>query len=221
VSDQIATEVHVTRRAVLTSLVLLIAGCASPMNGALTRLQATRTTFLEPRYDIDLKMQASDWQTESAATLARVRGQVNASVGPWYNVVVPAFSDAFISALQLSGVRVDRMGSGSLSADKSLSFPLVRSFLTAGFISKTLTSSSYAPFVSVVLGLWGENGMVYQKLYVASDRSINLFITRLPPATPFLLADIESLRDNPEPTLNAFCVLAQQLGQKFAADILS
>jgi hypothetical protein len=76
--------------------------------------------------------------------------------------------------------------------------------------------------VSGVLGVWDSNGAIaYRKLYVASDRSFNLFMTRLPPATPLLLDDVASLDRDPEPGLNAFRSLAQQLGEKFAADLLA
>ena len=221
--SQITREIHVTRRAALASLVWLAVGCASPSRGTLTSLRATRVTFLEPGHDLDLNIEVSAWAAgASAAAVRRDHAEVNWRLGRWYEVVVPSFSDTFVSALQGRGVGVDRLTVNAMSADRSLSFPLVRSFLSAGFVYKTFTSSAYAPFVSVVLQLWDPNGAItYRQLYVATDRSFNLFMTTLPASTPFLLADIASLSDNPAPALNAFRSLAQQLGQKFAADLLT
>jgi len=222
VSSDIRRRTYVTRRAALASLVWLVAGCASPSRGSLTTLQAARVTLLEPAYDRDLKLEISPWAAlESGATWERIRGEVSSGLGLWHDVVITGFSDTFISTLEGGGIRVDRSTVSAISADKSLSFPLVRSFLRAGFVTKTLTSSSYAPFVSVILQLWGPNGPVYRQLYVATDRQFNMFMTTLPAATPFLLADISDLRRDPAPAVNALRSLAQQLGQKFALDLLA
>lgn len=184
-------------------------------------MKATQTTFLEPAYARELGMEMISGAFESATTLQRVRGELNAAVGNWHDVVIPGFSNTLISVLEGGGIRVERLKVSAISADKSLSYPLVRSFLRAGFVSKTFTSRAYAPFVSVVLQLWGPNGTVYHQLYVATDRPYNILMTTLPPATPYLLADVSSLRDNPAPALEALRSLAQQLGQKFASDLLA
>lgn len=219
---QTPRKTHVTRRAALASLVWLAAGCASRSRVTLATLQATRITFLEPGHDLDLEIEVSAWAAgASAAVLRRDHAEVNQRLGRWYEIVVPSFSGTFVSALQGRGVGVDRLTVNAMSADRSLSFPLVRSFLSAGFVYKTYTSSAFAPFVSVVLELWDPNGSIaYHQLYVATDRSFNLFMTTLPAATPFLLADIASLSNNPAPARDAFRSLAQQLGQKFASDLL-
>jgi len=166
-------------------------------------------------------MEVSHWGPgASAATLRQELAEANYRVGLWYKVVLPSFSDTLVSALQSRGLGVDRLTVNAISAEKSLSFPLIRSFLSAGFVSKIFTSS-YAPFVSVVLQLWDRSGaIVYHQLYVATDRPFNLLITTLPAATPFLLADVASLTD-PAPALGAFRALAQQLGEKFASDLLA
>jgi len=223
VSDQTTRGApHVTRRAALASFMWLVVGCASTSRGAIARLQATRISFLAPDYAPELRMETGDWPAlDSAATIERERARASARFRRWHEVAVPSFADALVSALRGHGVAVDRL-TDVMSPDRSPSLPFVRCFLSAGFVYKTLTSSTYAPFVSGVLGVWDPNGViVYRKLYVASDRSINLFITRLPPATPLLLDDVASLDGDPEPGLNAFRLLAQQLGEKFAADLLA
>jgi hypothetical protein len=199
-------------------LVALTVGCASGSRATLISLQATRIAFLEPSYDLDLEIKVSAWAAgASAAAVRRDHAEVNFYLRRWYEVVVPSFSEAFVSEVQGHGVGVDRLPIGATST----AFPLVRSFLGAGFVYRTYISSSYAPFVSVVLQLSDPKGSFgYRQLYVATDRSFNPLMTTLPAATPFLLADIASLAHNPASALDAFRSLAQQLAKKFASDLL-
>jgi hypothetical protein len=188
--------------------------------GALTVVGADKLSFVEPRIAPQLEFNLSAWASApSASTMAKQRAEMNAALQAWPDAVVASFANAFISSVKERGIIVERQSQSEFAATPPDSI-FVRSFLSAGFVYKTYTSSNFAPFVQVVLELVGQGGRVgYHQLYVATDRPFNLFIKSLPPATTYLLASLDSLATDPLPAIEALSSLATQLGKQFASEL--
>ena len=74
----------------------------------------------------------------------------------------------------------------------------------------------------MVLEFLAPSGTVtYHQLYVATDRPFNPFMKILRPSAPYTLTDIGSLSTAPAPALDALALLAAQIGEKFAFDLLA
>ena len=214
---------HLNRRVAISSVLLTTAGCASRYpKGTLAGLGATRLAYSSPRTGPDLKLQVSAWAALiSAAALAREQNELNANLGDWREKVVPSFTGAFETSLRSRGTELDALPQDDQPARPSPT-PLIRSYLTAGFVYKTLTSPTYAPFVQVVLEALAPGGRIgYHQLYVASDRPFNLFMTNLPAGTNYVFSDLESLKTDSGLALDALASLAAQLGERFASELLA
>ena len=220
-SDQICQK----RRAVMVMLATAIVspGCASRYpKSTVSSVGIDKLAFVEPRYAPDLKLNISAWANmPSAATLAKERGEINLAVGAWAEPVVTSFSNALVSSLQEKRIFVERLSQNDFDARSRKDTAFVHSFLTAGFVYRTFTSSTFAPFVQVVLELVGNGGrVIYHQLYVATDRPFNMFMNSLPPSTPYLLSSLDSLRTEGSLAIEALKSLAAQLGTHFASELL-
>lgn len=214
-----------TRRALVLMLASAVVapGCASRYpKGTLSSVGVDRLVFVEPRYAPDLKLNISAWANmPSAATLAKEQSEMNFALGAWPDSVVTSFADTLVSSLRERQVIVERLSQSDFDAKARSGQASVRSYLTAGFVYKTFTSSTFAPFVQVVLELVGNSGrVVYHELYVATDRPFNMFMNSLPPSTPYLLSSLDSLQTEPSPAIDALKSLAAQLGRHFASELL-
>ena len=214
------------RRAALSTLTLTLSplvGCVSsqPQRG-FSSLPAKTIALLEPRYEPALKLKVTDWARPISATnLQSEEGAINNSMRLWSNVVTGRFSGSLAAALRNAGFDVHAIPQNHAPTARSGGHAAsIRSFLTAGFVYKTFTSATYAPFCQVVLEANLPSGAVlYRKLYSATDRSLNLFITNFPASTSYVFEEIETLQSEREQALEALANLAAQLGQRFAAEL--
>ena len=213
---------HPSRRMVTSSLLMLLAGCSTERpRGPLSTLASRRIVFLEPLYSADLKLNVSPLSAPiSAAALAKEEADLNARSFAWRETVVRSFAESFASSLRERNMEAVQVRQEAQPWIQQNAEPMIRSFLTAGFVYKTLNAPSYAPYVQVVLEFLAQGGAVtYHQLYVATDRPFNPFMKILQPTAPYLLPDIGSLSTAPAPALDALAALAAQIGGKFAADL--
>lgn len=219
----------INRRVIASSLlfsVFPLIGCSStsPKRGLIEQ-QVKRIQYVEPRHEYSLKLEISAWANmPSAATVLMEEGRINLAMGSWSDHVVGQFSAALIGTLREGGIDVDAvLKDATTTANQWVGYGAsIRSYLKAGFVYKTFTSATFAPFVEVVLDAKSENGIIfYHKLYVATDRPFNLFMTSLPASTDYLLGDIDALESTSDTALKAFGLLAAQLGRKFAMELLA
>jgi len=207
------------RTVVLSALFSLcsLTGCStSSPKGGFFGLQTKRVMYLKPRHAPSLEVNVSAWAAgASAANVSSAKARINAGLGPWSEHVVDQFSNALIGAL-----REHRFDIDTVPENTPLYGVSIRSYLTAGFVYKTYTSPTFAPFVQVVLGASGSGGAFYQQLYVATDRPFNFFMSTLPASTSYQLRDIDALQSESGTALEALALLATQLGRKFASDLL-
>ncbi len=172
-----------------------------------------------------LKLEVSAW-----ARMASVRDiqyeqiQINTKLPfSWETRVCHAFSEALESSLRDRGANVVKPPSSkSEPMPSGVSEIVVNAFLTAGFVYKTWTSSTYAPFVHVVLEAKTLAGSpLYHRLLIASNRPFNPLMTNIPAEDQYLLEDIESLDRHSELAVNSLVALAVQLARRFAAELVA
>ena len=221
-------RLHITtRRAALSTLSLALSplvGCASstPKRG-LSSLPAKAIALLEPRCDSTLKLKVTDWARPISAT--NLRGEelaINSLMGLSSSGITGRFSEALAGELRENGFDVDQVvqNYAATTPGNAKHAASIRSFLTAGFVYKTFTSATYAPFVQVVLEANLSDGRaIYHQLYSATDRSLNLFITNFPASTHYVFAEIEALQSQRDQALEALSTLAAQLGKVFASEL--
>ena len=214
---------HFTRRAIASSLLLALAGCASrDPDRVRFALGGNRVLLGEALSSPELRLEVSPWAAAvSGATLAREQADLNSNLGPWSDSVVPSFVRAFEAALRARGIEtVSMSGQARSSAPAASGTILIRTHLTAGFVYRTLTSSSHVPFVQAVLEASDPGGTVrYRQLHVATDRPFNPLMASLPANSSYVLSDLNLVRSERRPALAALSTLAAQLGARFAANL--
>jgi hypothetical protein len=180
--------------------------------------------LLQPRYEPSLKLKVTDWARPISATDLSVEERaINTAIGSWSSAVIGRFSESLAAALKSAGFNVEAIPQSDASATQSGKHAAsIRSFLTAGFVYKTFTSATYAPFCQVVIEANVPKGVpLYRRIYSATDRSLNLFITNFPASTRYVFAEINTLQSEREQAIEALATLAVQLAQKFAAELVA
>jgi hypothetical protein len=210
---------------------LLIAGglsaCASvPPADALRSPGAQRVLLLEPRHHPEPALRAGFSQRfASAAFLAGEQAELANMLRGWERPVLPAFEAALASGLRERRVAVERIARGSPEERQlagGATARVLHSHLEAGFVYRTLAADTYAPFVQALLMAQAPDGSVpYRKVYVATRRPFNPFLGRLEGASRYEAADLQAVARDPAAAVQAFTVLAAQLGAKFAAELAS
>lgn len=154
----LVAEVTIYRRSIVAFVLVFVCflnGCATHYSsGSLSILPTKRILFIAPRYDPSLNLKISAWAALiSADELRDEQLRINAALSPWDEKVVGKFSSTLIDALQEKGYSIDKASSEDRTSisRKSAADVEIRSYLTAGFVYKTLTSPTYVPFVMVVL----------------------------------------------------------------------
>ncbi len=213
------------RRATISSILVSLfstGGCAIsyPKRG-LSELKVKRIHYISPRHEPDLELNISPWASDAlAANIKSQRDAINAELGSWSDRVVSQFSISLIDSLQRHEFEVDISGNDGTGSQPNIYGASIRSYLTAGFVSRIYTSQTFAPFVEVLLEARSVAAETfYHQLYVATNRPFNLFMNSMPANTNYLLGSIDSLHSEHEAALEALTLLAAQLGEKFAEDL--
>jgi hypothetical protein len=211
--------------ALAAALSICIVGCSTPYpNGGSAALSTKRILFVEPGFDPTLELQIPFWSPPISANDVRAeKSRINDALSSRSPKIVDQFANTLVKDFQDRGYIVERVAHENwpVLRQAPANELLVRGGLTAGFVYKTLLSTDYVPFVQVVLEVYSADGRTfYHQLYVATDRPFNPFMKSLPANTTYSMDDINSLAAAPDDAIDALAVLADQLANKFAADIL-
>lgn len=170
-------------------------------------------------------MQLSPW-----SALISGKGRIeeeqtlNYALSPLNPKVLSEFTEAFVHALEQRGYHVIRVTRDQRKPGikQPAEDAVINGYIEAGFVYKTIASDSYEPYVQAVVEMSSaEDGRVlYHKLFVASNRSYNPFMTTLPSKVRYSFKNIEQMRTSPDQANEALAGLAAQLGTQYGEVLL-